>query len=144
MCCDVRATLQCKSSTRQTIQWTKTGSSGSSFFRWRKEQAELDALRKATSDCRELPTIDAAELEAEAEVMRQLQKTWQAGSRADSAALAELLRTLNAPQPVATAHSTSSGSKRSSGGGASQQADSKQPRTSRFTVSQATRDVVNS
>ena len=120
------------------------GSSGCSFFRWRKEQAELDTLRKATSDCRELPTIDAAELEAEAEVMRQLQKTWQAGSGLNGAALAELLRTLDAAPAPAAARSTSSGSKRSSGGGAPQQADSKQPRTSRFSVSQATRGVVNS
>ena len=86
--------------------------------------------------------VDAAELAAEAEVMQQLQKTWQAGSGVNSAALAELLRTLDTP--IVAACSTSSGSKRSSGAGASQQADSKQPRTSRFTLSQATRGVVNS
>lgn len=113
------------------------------MHRWRKEQAELDALRKATSDCRELSAIDAAELEAEAEVMQQLQKTWQAGSGLNGAALAELLRSLDAAPALAAARSTSSGSKRTSGGGASQQADSKQPRTSRFSVSQAARGVTN-
>lgn len=81
--------------------------------------------------------VDAAELEAEAEVMQQLQKTWQAGSGLNGAALAELLRTLDAAPAPAAARSTSSGSKRSSGGGAPQQADSKQPRTSRFSVPQA-------
>jgi hypothetical protein len=132
----MQATLQHKQLGNRSQPWL-------SMHRWRKEQAELDELRRATSDCRELPAIDAAELEAEAEVMRQLQRTWQAGSGVNAAALAELLRTLDAAPAAVAARSTSSGSKRSSGAGAAQQADSKQPRTSRFSVSQATRGAFN-